>query len=255
MKLFRPQFLLPVAGLVLGAAVAFFLSVESPPSADVRTPQPFTPHPRHGILSTPLVEMTAPGRSAVTAKPASITTPRPSPPQPASDAVAHALVRRYGEIVQLAQEPKELLQKYIDEDAELSGVRSAKFEALKSPLLLIVLAQALDDPLLRPALLHSWQKHNATIGDMIDQAATRKGLRQPFTGGDRSAHMVTQLKALEPHLLGDYDRLRKKLDVGDHEARLFEAARAGDILHSYVIGYMLDCGYGYNPISHSFQRR
>ena len=89
---------------------------------------------------------------------------------------------------------------------------------------------------------------------MIERAATKQGVRQPFTGGDRRAHMVAQLKALEPHLLSDYDKLRKKLDVGDHEARLFEAARASDILHNYVIGYMLDCGYGYNPISQTFQR-
>jgi hypothetical protein len=253
MKPFRPQFVLPIAALVLGAAVVLFLSVESPPLAEIRTPQPSTPHSRHSVPSTPLVERAPPERPASTARPSSISAPRKSTPKPGSDAVAQALLRRYGEIIHLAHEPKELLQKYIDEDSELSGVRAAKFEALKSPLLLIVLSQALDDPLLRPALLHTWQKNNAIIADMIDRAATKEGMRQPFTGGDRPSHMAAQLKALEPHLLSEYEKLRRKLDVGDHEAHLFEAARASDILHSYVTGYMQDCGYRYNPISQTFQ--
>ena len=143
MKLFRPHFVIPVASLILGAAVTLFLSVESPPLANVRTSPPSTPQSRHGIPSTPLVEMTPPEHPAFSASSASTTTPRKSTPQPVSDAVARELVRRYGEIVQLAHEPKDLLQKYIDEDTELSGVRSAKFEALKSPL-------------------HSWRRRSMT---------------------------------------------------------------------------------------------
>lgn len=257
----RPLLPLAITGILLGVVLGLILWIRAPRPVELPALAAATPRTTPAPTPEPAAEPAPLESAPVAASPPPGAVPPITQPLPISDAAAQALVARFDEIYQRAEDARPLLQKYIDADPLLSRVREAELQALAQTYMWIELSRALDDPVLRPVILRVLQPRldgsptsDAIFAPSIDTAAKRFGIKPAFTSGDPIAQTAAQLKALEPHYQGQYARLLEELHISEEAARLNEAVQQRNTLGNYIASYMKRYGYRYVPRDRAFER-
>ena len=174
------------------------------------------------------------------------STPKPRP-QPLPPAVMQPLLVRYDQVFHQQTEARKRLRTLIDADPELSAVLRAKLDTLQQHLYFITIAQALDDPVLRPLLLEGW---NALVENdspelrNIYRTGARFDANGQFKGPPKSgADIAAFYRAMEPHFQADYQRLLQKMDLSEEIARAYEEHRSNEVLWHCLMGALERRGY------------
>jgi hypothetical protein len=240
--------------LVLGSWSAFLLSQRETHHADAPDRSMRVPRLRarvhreeKRITPEPPFEIAAqvPTAAAHSARPEFI---------PISSTALAAFTARYKEVQEDRRVSRESLAQQLNADPELTEVSRAKLQQLRSPLFFIALAQALDDGLLRPALLEDWGRrgllHDAFV-QRVESAAVRFGYAD-YARPRTADQLAALVKRLEPHFQTDYDRLVHKLDVREELLHPFETEASGEVLDYYYVSYLTRRGYSYDRRKQAF---
>jgi hypothetical protein len=183
-----------------------------------------------------------------------VPAPTPSPratPQPVlrrqftdplAPAAISALASRYYAIQNEEAASNAIVKAHLEKDPEITKVTEAKLNELTTPLWLISMSQALDDPGLRPVVLVVIEK-NPLILESINQKMSQRGLSKARNANEAAAF----LKASEVSYQEDYRRLVTKLDVDEDLAQAFARSQASNTLMRYLQGYLFDQGYNFSP--------
>jgi hypothetical protein len=236
-----------VAGIFALIAFGIFLLIN-----------PRQPETRHGVFAipTPISEPISDRVERLERVPAPTphppAAPQPAPrrqlTQPLAPAAIKALTDRYYAIQAQEEAASAIVKAHLEKDPESIKVTEAKLDELETPLWPISLAQALDDPSLRPVLLEVINK-NPLILDGINQRMSRKGLSMARNANEAAAF----LKAAESSYQDDYRRLVAKFAVDEELAQAFAQSQASKTLMRYLQGYLFDQGYNYSPDRKTFE--
>jgi hypothetical protein len=258
MKVRRVHLTLALSAVLALVALGIFLWIRPGVSEDEPTPPVLNPI-NVPAISAPQPEVFRTVEAPVPTVKEAIAPPHKESANLHTPVPLEVLATRYNKVEAQRWEFRDTLQKQINADPELTETLKAKIQQLESPLLYIALAEGLDDSLLRPAVLEGLEdavQKNYPLVEMIEKTAERFGVKRPGTptskgGGDLAA----LLKALEPQVQADYERLRKKLEINEDVARALEPARGGDVLYTYMLGYMQKRGWNYSVDRRTFELR
>jgi hypothetical protein len=252
---------IPIALIIsLGLAlvgVGVFLSVRLqrseaggsvPPAVEVVRP---TPRPLERVDEFPTQNTVVERRAPAPAPSPTSLRPLPTPVAP------EIMVRRYDEIRVLGDTNKEILRKQIDADPELSEVLKAKLRLLESPLFYITLAQALNDPVLRPAVVEKLEENTSYyLVKGINETAEKFGLGKPNTYTPKTGEQIASLlRSLEPHLQAEYERLLEKMQISEEMAEALVHVRASEVIYNQVYDYMVKRGWRSTGPDRKFEQR
>jgi hypothetical protein len=235
-----------------GATLFFFVEWEAPqaiPASNrIASEQPSSPAPAPPPMphTAQLKPERTPSPRALAFRPPATEKQKPTLPAPVSPA---ALSARYDEIVRMSKEDNEALQGHINADPELSEVLKAKVQQLQAPLQWITLAQALNDPVLKPAVMHALndEKYIAFNSAFINATADSLGIQRPPQSQTQTGEqLATRLQAIESKFQADYQRLVEKLQIEPQIADLAVRSSAGDQLYPYLAKYMKDQGWTFD---------
>ena len=248
-----PRAYLPLTAagvLLLTAAGIYLLTSSRNTSRQMMQPLPAVASPSTPVSPAPVAEAPEPSPSTeavaemqVAAAP---STPKPGP-QPFPPAVLQPLMVRYDQVFHQQTEARERLRTLMDADPELSAVLRAKLDSLQQHLYFITIAQAMDDPVLRPLLLEGW---NALVENdspelrNIYRTGARFDAYGQFKGPPKSrAEIAAFYRAMEPHFQADYQRLLQKMDLSEEIARAYEEHRSNEVLWHCLMGALERRGY------------
>jgi hypothetical protein len=242
----RQPITLWIAGMLAAIGLGSFLLINS------LHPEPKAPVATTPVLAGEPVAMRVEKPEAAQAPvPWPAATPQPTrmarftPPQPPTTIAA--LTTRYYAIRSQEEASKAIVNAHLERDPESVKVTQAKLDELIKPLWPISLAQALDDPALRPVILVVIDK-NPLILDSLNQTFSQKGMKSARNGQEAAA----LLKATAPSCQRDFRRLVTKFEVPEELAQAFAQSQASNTLMRYLQGYLFDQGHNFSPAPKMF---
>ena len=258
MKVRRAHFALAFSAVLALVALSIFLWIR-PGKSENEPPRSALTSNKAPAISTPQPEDFGRVEAPVPRVEVTIAPMRKDPEKLHTPVPLEVLAPRYNEVDAQRWEYNDALRKHINADPELAETLKAKIQQLESPLLYIALAQGLDNSLLRPAVLEGLEdaiQKNYPLVEMIEKTAEKFGVKRPGTPTSKGgADLAALLKALEPQVQADYQRLLEMLEVDEDVARILEPARGGDVLYTYMLGYMQKRGWNYNVDRRTFEPR
>lgn len=205
---------------------------------------PIADVPPSRIERSEVVEIPAPPPSA---------TPEPKlrmpMTQPLLPAAIQALATRYYTMQNEEAAASAIVNTNLEKDPELTKVIQAKLNALEKPLMFIAMAQALDDPGLRPVLIEIIDKNYLILQSITQEMSDREVSPQARSTNEAVAY----LKSSEAFYQNEYRRLVAKMEIDEALAQAYAKSQASKTVMRYLQGYLFDQGYNYLPDRRLFE--
>ena len=179
-------------------------------------------------------------------------TPQRTPVRPMPPAAVAQLAQHYSGLLERGRNAKHNLARLAAADPDLEAVMKAKLAVLDQSLWIITLAQALDDPKLRPMILQSWTDGRWVV-DPLEQSAKEFGYDYQPPRREDAAAFAHWLKRLEPHHQARYAQRLKQLQISDEMAQFAEESAVAD-LQNLMSWHLKPYGYTYSPDARGFVR-